>query len=290
MMTQILILSVFALGLNLLVGYTGLFSLGHAAFFGASGYTLGILNVHYQVESFWLLTSAGLLMAVLVALLFGVIALRVSGLYFLFVTLALGELLASVAWKWRAMTGGSNGLPGIGYPDLGLPIEMNSTSYYYLSLVVFIVCFMILQRIVESPFGDALKGIRESESRMRALGYNTWLYKYIVFIIAGLFAGVSGILYAPFNLAMVPQDLGTTTSVLVMLMVLIGGDRVFWGPLVGATLVLFLQYFSTIHFPERWPMVLGGVFVFTIMFLEGGVSPHILRLWGRVTYRGVVKS
>ena len=148
-MTEILIYAVFAMSLNLIFGYAGLFSLGHAAFFGVGGYTTGILIVRYGIDSFWLVTPASILMAALVAAFFGVIALRVKGLYFLFVTMALGQLLMSIALKWRPVTGGSNGLVGIPYPDLGIPgFTMTATSFYFLVLIFFCVCLFILNLLI----------------------------------------------------------------------------------------------------------------------------------------------
>jgi branched-chain amino acid transport system permease protein len=275
--TQILIFSIFALSLNLLFGYTGLFSVGHAAFFGVAAYAAGILMLHYGIESFWLVAPLGILMATIVAAVFGIIALRVSGIYFLFVTLALGELLSSIAWTWRSMTGGSSGLSGIPYPNLGLPFAMNATSFYYLVFIVLIICTFLLFRITKSPFGQALQGIREDELRMRFFGYNTWLHKYIAFIIAGLFAGVAGVLFASLSMTVSPEHLGTVTSVTVMLMVLIGSPSLFFGPLIGVAVVILLQYVVSLYAPDRWPLILGAVFVTSVMLLRGGIGVHLLR-------------
>lgn len=285
MITQILIFSVFAMGLNIVVGYTGLFSMGHAAFFGVAGYTAGIMMVHYGIESFWIIAPASIVLATLFAALFGIISLRVSGLYFLFVTLALGELLHSVAWKWRSMTGGADGLTGIPYPSLGLPFTMNATHFYYLVLIVSVVCVGLLYRIVKSPFGSALQGIREDEHRMRHLGYNTWMYKYLAFIIAGFFSGISGVLFASFANVMAPEHLGVHTATLAVLMIILGSDRVFFGPIIGATIVLFLQYYASTFAPERWPLILGAVFVLSVMFLRGGISAHLIKLWNKMGSR-----
>jgi len=282
MITQILIFSVFAMGLNIVVGYTGLFSMGHAAFFGVAGYTAGIMMVHYGIESFWIIAPASIVLATLFAALFGIISLRVSGLYFLFVTLALGELLHSVAWKWRSMTGGADGLTGIPYPSLGLPFIMNATHFYYLVLIIFVVCVGLLYRIVKSPFGSALQGIREDEHRMRHLGYNTWMYKYLAFIIAGFFSGISGMLFASFANVMAPEHLGVHTATLAVLMIILGSDRVFFGPIIGAAIVLFLQYYASTFAPERWPLILGAVFVLSVMFLRGGISAHLIKLWNKM--------
>jgi len=291
-MTKALIFGIFAMSLNLLVGYAGLFSLGHAAYFGVAAYTSSILTVRYGVESFWLAAPAGILMAVLVAGAFGFIALRLSGVYFLLVTLALGQLLYSVALKWQTVTGGTNGLINVGYPDLGLPgFTMNAMSFYYLVFAVLVISLFLLYRLIESPFGVALQGVRDSETRMRSLGYNTWLYKYIAFVVAGLFAGVAGVLFRHYSTVLVPTDIGVLASTLVLLMVIIGGDRVFWGPVAGAILITFIVHYSSIYTPERWPLILGGLFVLAVMFLRGGISIYLVKLWKRLEYHyGSIKS
>lgn len=249
MLTKVLIFGIFALSLNLLMGYTGLMSLGHAAYFGAAGYTAGILIVRYGVESFWLVAPAGILMATLIAAFFGIIALRVSQAYFVLVTLALGELLYSVALKWRAVTGGSNGLVGIPYPDLGLPwFSLNTIYFYYFVFIIFIICCLVLYRIIKSPFGHALEGIRENEPRMRYLGYNVWLFKYIAFIAAGFLAGVAGVLFGYYSGVLAPLYLGILTSVYVTVMVLIGKSPCgFWADYWGCTDSIIRVYCEYIH-------------------------------------------
>ena len=285
MLTQILIFSIFAMSLNLLIGYSGLFSLGHAAFFGVGGYTTGILIIHFGMTNFWLPALAGVLMATLTAAVCGILVLRLTGIYFLFVTLALGQLLAAVVQKVPRWTGGTQGLIGIGYPDLGLPFTMNATSFYYFVLVILIICAFLLYRIVNSPFGHALQGIREDEHLLRHLGYNTWLYKYIAFIIAGTFAGVAGILYGHFNSILIPGYLDAMTSTTVALMVILGGASTIFGPILGAAVVLFLQYYASIFVPERWPLILGAVFVLSVTFLRQGIGVYSLRLLNRIGYR-----
>ncbi len=282
MLTQILIFGLFAMSLNLLFGYTGLFSLGHAAFFGVGAYTAGILVTRLDVTNFGLLLLAGIVAATAVAALFGLIALRVRAVYFLFVTLALGELLAAIALKATRLTGGSNGLFGIPYPDFMAPFQLNAVSFYYLALLVTAVSLFILYRLVHSPFGLALQGIRDDELRMSHLGYNPWLFKYIAFVLAGLFAGVAGVLFAWFGGTVVPSFLAAAMSALVTLMVIIGSSRLFWGPLLGTAVILFLQYYVSIWIPEWWTLVLGLVFVLTVMALPGGLGVHLQRLWHNV--------
>lgn len=292
MMTKFLILGLFAISLNLIFGYTGLFSLGHAAFFGVAGYTAGILIVRYGVGSFWISGFLGILMAVFAAAVFGFIALRVSGLFFLLVTFALGQLLSSIAMTWYSMTMGSIGLIGIPRPDLGLPwINLwSSLNFYYFVFATFAICYFLLYRLINSPLGHALQGIRDNENRMRALGYYTWLYKYIAFIIAGLFAGVAGLLFAYFNGSIAPSHLGFLTSSLALLIVILGGTGTLWGPVIGAGVIVFVEYFASLLTPVRWPLILGIVFLLSVMYLRGGISLHLIRFGKKVLPYGSAKS
>ena len=286
LVVKVMVYGIFALSLNLLFGYTGLLSLGHAAYFGTGAYAAAILMQHFGVDSFWLLMIAGLVAAIICAAFFGVIALRVSGVYFLLVTLAIGELLHSIAIKWRTVTGGSDGLVGIRYSDIGIPgFTLNSMSYYYLVFILFVICFFILYRVVNSLFGRALQGVCGDERRMKSLGYNTWLYKYIAFVVGGLFAGIAGVLSIYQSAIVGPSFLGILTSATVLLMVIIGSPNVFWGPVVGAVLVVFLEHFFSMYVPERWPLILGAIYVLTVMFLRGGVSMRLVRIWKRVQER-----
>ena len=284
MLTQILIFGLFAMSLNLLLGYTGLFSLGHAAFFGAASYTTAILITRFEITSFWLAAPAGIFVATGIAAIFGIIALRSTGIYFLFITLALGELLAGAALKWRGMTKGSGGIIGIGWPDLGVPFTMGGTSFYYMVLVITFICAFAMYRLVNSPFGHAIQGVREDETLMKHLGYNTWLYKYITFIIAGFFAGVAGVLFTYFNKIVVPDYLGVLTSTQVALMVIIGSFNFLFGPMAGAAIILIVQYYVGLVAPARWSLILGIVFVVTIVLLRRGVLAEVVRLWKRYRY------
>jgi len=286
MLSKVLIFAIFALSLNLIWGYTGLMSLGHAAYFGMGAYTSAILVMRYGIENFWVSSVCSIVMAGLLAAVFGIIALRVSGLYFLLVTLALGQLVYYVAVAWQSMTGGVNGIIGIPRPDLGIPgFTWNATYFYFFVLLALIICFFLMYRVIKSPFGHALQGIRENEPRMRCLGYNTWLYKYIAFIVGGLFAGVAGVLFSYFLGVVGPPQAGVTTSTVALLIVIIGSTRVFWGPVIGAVVVVLLEYFASLLVPARWPLILGGVFVIAVIFLRGGIGVNLLRLWDRVSYQ-----
>jgi branched-chain amino acid transport system permease protein len=268
--------------LDLTMGYTGLISFGHAAFLGFAGYAVGLLTLRTPVTSFWLVVLITLALTAVLSAIIGYISLRVSGIYFLLVTMALGQLLSIVAIKWYSLTGGTDGLSGMTKPDLGFAVEWTGLKYYYLVFIVFIVCFVVLFRIVRSSFGRTLVGIRSNEARMRSLGFNTWMLKYVAVIVGGTFAGVAGILFAYFYGNMVPSYAGLQMSALPMLMVIMGGAGTLYGPCLGAVVIVLVQHYAGIYFPERWPLILGAIFVICVMLLKGGFARHLSRLWGKV--------
>ena len=274
--TKVVVFALLAMSLNLIVGYTGLLSLGHAAYFGVAAYTVGVLTVKYGVSSFWVAGLGAIALGTLVAAVFGFLALRTKGIYFLLVTLALGQLVFSAAREWRDVTGADNGLAGIPRPDLGFPVDWNSLSYYYFVFVVFIVVFFIMRQIIDSPFGLALQGIRDNERRMRMLGFNTWLYQYVAFIIAGGCAAIAGVLFVYLNRIVVPNDTGILTSANAYLMVALGGPGTKVGPILGAVLIILIQFFASDYLPERWPLVLGGIFILAA-YARGGLALEIVR-------------
>jgi len=289
MFTKVLIYAIFAMSLDLTMGYTGLVSFGHAVFLGMAGYTVGILIVHAHIISFWLVAPIALAITILLSAVIGYITLRVSGVYFILVTMAFGQLLSIVATKWYSLTGGRDGLPGISRPNLGFHLTWTATNYYYLVFIVFIICFFILHRIVNSSFGRTLVGIRENEPRMRSLGYNTWALKYVAIIVGGAFAGVAGIFFAYFYGNMVPGYFALETSALPMLMVIIGGPATLYGPCLGAAVIILVQHFASIYTPDRWPLILGGIFVLCVMLLKGGFARYLSSLWGKIGFSKVEK-
>ncbi len=293
LMTKLFIFAIFAISCDILIGYTGLITFGHAAYFGAGSYTVALLMLHYNINNLWVSAPLGILIAALIAAVFGTIALRVTGFYFIFVTFALAQLLFSIAWKWDWLaTPGVEGIVGIPRPSIGLPwFTWNPTFFYYFIVLVFVICFFILYRVVKSPFGYALQGIRESEPRMRVFGYNTWLYKYIAFVVGGAFAGLAGVLYAYHNGSVVPDYLGATISAWAVLMVILGGAGTLYGPVVGAVVLVPLEFYSGIFTPERWPLILGGAYVLTMMYARLGIGVYLSRLWKKVVYQhGSIKS
>jgi branched-chain amino acid transport system permease protein len=293
LVTKMMIFALFGVSMNILWGYGGIPTFGHAAYFGFGGYCCGILIVHGGISNFWFNLLLAFLLTALLAAGLGIPAFRVYGvgasdnpIYFLLVTLAFGELLVRVAITARGLTGGSTGLAGIPYPDLGIPgITIDSFSFYFLVLFVVAVCLLLIHRLVNSHYGYALRGIHDNERRMQALGYNTWLYKYTSYIIAGAFGGVAGVLFAYFGGVMVPGNMGMAMTDIVFLIVILGSASVYFGPVVGSILVVGAEYLASVYVPDRWPLIIATIIVFTIMVIPQGLGVVLLDLWRRV-FRG----
>ena len=276
MLSKIYIFAIFAMGLNLVLGYTGLISLGHAAYLGVGGYTVGILMTRFGIHSLGLLFLSALIMSAIIAAVIGFIALRVIGMHFILITIAFGQLLFAIAVKWRSLTGSTDGLIGITYPAIDfIRFRWTSFGFHYLILLIFIICYGLMYLITNSSFGYALVGIRENEPRMQGLGYHTWFYKYMAFIIGGAFAGVAGALFAPFYGIMVPSHFGLLTSSMAVLMVVLGSPGTLYGPFIGSFLIVLLEFFASIYSPERWPLILGGTFIVCITLFRGGVGIYL---------------
>jgi len=291
--TKFVLFALFALGYDIIYGHTGLLSLGHAAYFGAAGYTVAVLMLYYDINSLWIGLPLGVLIATCVAAVFGFMSLRVTGMYFLLVTFAFGQLAYSITWNWGWLSvPGMQGIAGLPRVDLGIPgFTWSTINFYYFVLVVFLISFFLVYRIINSPFGHALRGISENEPRMKVLGYNTWLYKYLAFIISGAFAGLAGVLFVYFNRFISPTHVGVAYSFLPMVMVIIGGSKTLVGPVIGALVIVFVEYFASLFAPARWPLILGVMFVVAIMYARGGIYVHLSRLWQRlVGHYGSIKS
>jgi branched-chain amino acid transport system permease protein len=276
LLTQALIVAILAMSLDVLLGYTGLPSLGHAAYFGVAAYAVGILATEYQA-GFWTCLLAGVLLAALTAAVFGLLAIRAAGTYFLMITLALGMVVWGLAFRWVSLTKGDNGISGVPRPDLGLPWSLWSPlPFFYFALVAAALAAAALGLLVSSPFGLTLKGIRESESRMRTLGYNVWLHKYLAFVLAGTAAGFAGVLWAYYNGFVSPVDVQLVTSVEALLMVALGGPGTLAGPAAGAALIVFLKNFVSVY-TKRWLLILGAVYIGVILFAPRGLAGALRR-------------
>lgn len=268
--TQMMIYAIFAMSLDILLGYTGLPSLGHAAYFGVSGYTVGILSLKLT-KHFGVAVASGLGATMILSALFGLMAIRTRGAYFLMITLALAQVMWGIAFKWRSLTGGDDGLPGVPRPSLGTLLSLWSTTNFYLfTLGLFVLVTAVLYVFVRSPFGHALRGVRESETRMQALGYNVWLYKYLAFIIAGSFAGLAGMLFTYYNGFVSPADLSILLSAKVLLMVILGGAGTLFGPALGAGVIVLLENLIS-PYTERWLLILGAIYVAVVLFAPHGI-------------------
>ncbi|HJU15894.1 MAG TPA: branched-chain amino acid ABC transporter permease [Stellaceae bacterium] len=273
LVTRGLIIAILAMSVDLLLGFTGLPSLGQAAYLGLGAYLAAILATRFQFGLGWdflLVILFGILLGAATAAVFGLFALRAGGVYFLMITLALSQCVWGLAYRWDSLTGGDNGLNLLGRPTLG-PIRLgNDATYFYLVFAFFVLSLLVLYVLVESPFGRSLVGIREHEVRMRILGYNTWLHKFITFVVAGGFGGLAGVLWAEVSGQVSPEDVTLTTSVDALLMVVLGGPGTLIGGAVGAAIVLFLrEYLSTLV--PWWQYVLGGVYVLAIYCLPDGL-------------------
>lgn len=283
LVSQILIAAVFALSLNLLVGYGGLSSLGHAAYMGVAAYLSGWFFLHFGLGHF---ATAAIALAgtTLMAALFGLIALRASGLGFLMITLALAQVLWGLAFRWASVTNGDNGLSGLTRPaPFGLDLN-GSVAFYYFVLAFGAVSAFAIAVLVNSPFGAVLRGTRDQPRRMSALGHDVWLVRYLTYIAAGFFAAVSGLLYVYYHKFVHPHALSLTTSAEVLLMVIAGGSGTLLGPVVGAAVVVLLKNYVSM-FVERWTFLLGFVFLMIVLFMPDGLVPGTRRLWIRYSGR-----
>ncbi len=275
LMVLAVIFSIFAMSLDILVGYGGLPSLGHAAFFGVAAYTAGYLGLK-GIHNVWLGGVAGMFLSLGIGALFGLLALRARGVYFLMITLALAQVLWGIAFKWTSVTRGDDGLSGIPRPDLGIiGLSLSGTTvFYYFALSFFVISVIAMSLAVKSPFGLAVKGIRDSETRMRALGYNAWLYQYVAYLISAFFASVAGILHVYYHGFVGPSDLHLATSAKVFLMVILGGAGTLVGPVVGAFTIVLLENFMS-GYTEHWLLILGLIYVLVIIFAPQGIYDPI---------------
>ena len=270
--TRALAFSILVMSLDILLGFTGLASLGQAAYLGVGAYLTAILATRYGFGlgfDFWLVVVFGIAVGAALAAVFGLLAIRATGVYFLMITLALGQCVWGLAYRWNSLTGGDNGINLRERPKFGIDLA-HDVTFFYLVFAFFAVSLLAMYVLVRSPFGQSLVGIRERELRMRILGYNTWLHKYVAFIIAGGFGGLAGVLWAHTAGIVSPENVVLTTSVDALLMAVLGGAGTLIGGVIGAFIVFGMrEYLSTIV--PWWQYVLGTVYVLTILFLPGGL-------------------
>jgi branched-chain amino acid transport system permease protein len=270
--TRALAFAILVMSVDILLGYTGLPSLGQAAYLAVGAYLTAILATRYQVGlgyDFWLVAAGGILLGAALAAVFGLLAIRATGVYFLMITLALGQCVWGLAYRWNSLTNGDNGINLRERPKFGIDLA-NEVTFFYLVFGFFVVSLLLMYTLVRSPFGRSLAGIRERELRMKILGYNTWLHKYIAFVIAGGFGGLSGVLWAHTAGIVSPVNVELAFSVDALLMAVLGGSGTLVGGVIGAFIVFGLrEYLSTLV--PWWQYVLGAVYVLTILYLPTGL-------------------
>jgi len=275
--SEIWIFAMFGLGLNLILGYTGLLSFGQSTFFGSAAYVAGWLLKHYGIDVF-LALGVGAGVGALSAAVVGYLCVQRSGLYFIMLTFALNQMFYFIAYQWTTVTGGEDGMPGVPRPAfLDIDFKDPLTYYAFVSLL-FLVSLWVMKRIVESPLGKILQAIRENEVRAQAVGYNVARFKLLAFVIGGAFSGVAGVLYAMLFGIVPLEAIGFVTSGNVVFATLIGGSGSLYGPVIGSFVFIWLsESVSTLW--ARWPLLLGVAFVIVVLFLRGGVVEAWTRFW-----------
>jgi len=278
---NILIYGLYALGFNLVFGYLGLLSFGHAALFGTGAYFCGISVVHFALP-WYAAIVLGIFGSLLMALLIGVLAIRTRGIYFAMVTMALSQCVYYLFYQAVDWTGGENGLRGINVRMinfLGLRVDfINPLTRYYVIAAFVIAAFFVLSRILASPFGAVIEAVRENESRARASGYDVTLTRLITFVLSGGFCGLAGALQA-LHLSIVPIEImHYETSGLVVMIALLGGMGTFFGPMIGAGVFLVLENLVSL-WTVHWQLIVGAVFIICVLFFPAGI-------WGTLISRG----
>jgi branched-chain amino acid transport system permease protein len=275
LLAKIMVWAIFAMSLDLLVGFTGLVSLGHAAFFGVAAYALAALSPQYDAANFWLTLPAAMAIAAAAALVIGAFVLRTRGVYFIMATLAFAQMLHAF-FAESGVIGGSDGVYIYVKPDAAIagfrPFDLDrATDFYYLALAAMALVYAGLRVLLGSLFGQVLIGIRDNETRMRALGFATFRYKLMVFVIAGALAGLSGYLSAAQFGFVNPELLNWHKSGDVLMMVILGGIGTLRGPVIGAfAMVLLQEVFSDLT--KHWLLPMGGFVVAAVLALPDGIA------------------
>ncbi|HPV50386.1 MAG TPA: branched-chain amino acid ABC transporter permease [Smithellaceae bacterium] len=284
MLTEIIIFSLYAISYNLLLGYAGLLSFGHAAFFGLGAFVTAVAVIHIPGISLWAVLLIGVAAAVLAGLVLGSLLLRHKGSYFALLTLAFNALFYAVATKWHSVTGGDDGL-SITRPDLPLgfttvPLS-GLTPFYYLTLVIMGAAIVYCWYFTNTAMGKTVLLMRENEERMKFLGFNTNISRLILFTFTGAMAGLAGVFYT-FHFQFVSiSAISVDMTTAVLLMVFVGGTKKFWGPILGVFVyIIFQNYLSDIT--DRWPLFMGLIFVLMVLYVPGGLSGVMMDVWQRL--------
>jgi len=265
---EIYIMAIFAMSLGFIMGYAGMVSLGHAAFFGLGAYTVAILGTY--VTNMYVLILAAVVLSGLVAMLTGAVFIRTSHFYFLMITFAFGQLLYVTAWQLKRLTGGADGKSVPVEMDFGFGPITSPLAIYYVMAASFVLVLLVVRLIVNSPAGNIMRGIMENESRINFLGYNVRTYKILAYTIAGALGGFAGALYAYYNAYVSPELTHWMNSGIAMLMVIIGGVGTLIGPFIGAVVFILLKnYISTIT--SSWHLIMGLILVTLVLVGRGGI-------------------
>jgi len=262
---EALVMSLLALSFNLLFGYMGQLSFGQAAFYGLGGYAVAMLITKLQFN-FWLSLLAGILLPSLIGLLVGYFCVRLRGIYFAILTLAFGQLIFFIVYKWHDFTGGDDGIQGVFPPG----IMKNPIVYYYFILFIFLASAFILWRIIHSPFGQTIKSMRENTERTEFLGIHIARYQLITFVIAAAFAGLAGAIWVPFYRSVAPSYLMWIKSGEPVMAAILGGPNVFFGPILGMFIMTFFHAW-VLGFTYFWPVIMGAMILTIIFLLPGGI-------------------
>jgi branched-chain amino acid transport system permease protein len=270
-LTDLLIFGLLAMSLDLIIGYTGMVSFGHAAYFGLGAYGSALLLIHWA-PPVPVALLAGAVLAALIAAPVGWFSTRATGIYFAMLTLAFAQLLYTVAYKWRELTGGSDGIAGVPKTTLfwGGPSLASPRSYYFLVAACVVLSLVVCRGLVRSPFGRALQAIRENEHRVTSLGRDPRPFKLVVFVIAAFFAGLAGALFAPFRGFASPEVMFWVLSGQALMMVITGGIGTLIGPVLGAMVFILIQEMLSTY-TEHWMIFAGLVFILIVIFLPGGL-------------------
>lgn len=281
------IMAVFAMSYDLLMGYSGILSFGHAAFFGVGAYTNAILLRYWAptvdqinlfgndvtiAATFIVSVLASIITAILVGLLFSATSVRLKGTYFAMLTLALGNAIhiISKATDFLKYTGADEGLHGVPTPFWLNPTQ-HRFRFYIVALIFMIICYFIMKRFVKSPTGHVVQAVRENESRARMIGYNPAVYRTITFVVSAVFAGLAGVLYSLWNMSATPSMTSAILTIDALIMVILGGMGTLIGPIFGAGIMEILGHFLYDWFGARWPLVFGIIFVLIVLFIPHGI-------------------
>jgi branched-chain amino acid transport system permease protein len=270
---EILIVALYAMSLNMILGRAGLPSFGHACFYAVGGYTFAILVVKFNAPVFLGLAAAPVA-ASLFAVVIGYFSIRLTGIHFAILTMGFGQIIWAIAHKWYGFTGGDDGITGIPIP----PAIHRPYFFYYLVLMTVVLCALLIRVIQQSAFGQTIVAIRENRERVTFSGLKVWHHLLLNFVIAGFFAGIAGAFLAVLNRSVFPDFGYWTTSASVVLMCILGGVGVFIGPIVGAGIITLLEHYISMY-TFYWQMVLGCLIIILVMLMPGGICGYIQQRW-----------